>query len=97
MYLDLALGLALVYLALFVITASVTRGLRRESKVNAFLAGHDTLTGLPNRLLFHQRAERALAHAARRNRPVAIAIVDLDHFKEINATLGHQNWGQTAV
>lgn len=97
MYLDLALGLALVYLALFVITASVTRGLRRESKVNAFLAGHDTLTGLPNRLLFHQRAERALAHAARRNRPVAIAIVDLDHFKEINATLGHQTGDKLLV
>jgi GGDEF domain-containing protein len=61
MYLDLAIGLALVYLALFLITASVSRGLRRGAKINAFLAEHDTLTDLPNRLLFHKRAERALA------------------------------------
>jgi diguanylate cyclase (GGDEF)-like protein len=89
MYLDLAIGLALVYLALFLITASVSHGLRREAKINAFLAEHDTLTDLPNRLLFHKRAQRALAEATRRTRPVAIAIVDLDHFKEINDTLGH--------
>jgi diguanylate cyclase (GGDEF)-like protein len=89
LYLDLAIGLALVYLALFLITASVTRGLRRGAKTNAFLAEHDMLTELPNRLLFHKRAERALADAARRRQPVAIAIVDLDHFKEINDTLGH--------
>jgi diguanylate cyclase (GGDEF)-like protein len=89
LYLDLAIGLALVYLALFLITASVSHGLRRGAKINAFLAEHDTLTDLPNRLLFHKRAERALAEAARRRMPVAIAIVDLDHFKEINDTLGH--------
>jgi diguanylate cyclase len=89
MYLDLAIGLALVYLALFLITASVSRGLRRGAKINAFLAEHDTLTDLPNRLLFHKRAQRALAGAVRRRRPVGIAIVDLDHFKEINDTLGH--------
>jgi diguanylate cyclase (GGDEF)-like protein len=97
MYLDLALGLALVYLALFAITMSVTRGLRRGAKVNAFLAGHDTLTELPNRLLFHQRAERALTDAARRSRQVAIAIVDLDHFKEINDTLGHHTGDKLLV
>jgi diguanylate cyclase (GGDEF)-like protein len=89
MYLDLGIGLALVYLALFAITASVSRGLRRGAKINAFLAEHDTLTDLPNRLLFHQRAERALADAGRRKKSVSIAIVDLDHFKEINDTLGH--------
>ncbi len=89
LYLDLSVGLALVYLALLAITASVSRGLRREVKVNAFLAEHDTLTELPNRVLFHRRAEKALAEAAARGSTVAVAIVDLDHFKEINDTLGH--------
>jgi diguanylate cyclase (GGDEF)-like protein len=89
LYRDLAIGLALVYLALFLITTSVTRGLRRGARTNAFLAEHDPLTALPNRLLFHRRAERALADAARRGQALAIAIVDLDHFKEINDTLGH--------
>jgi diguanylate cyclase len=94
LYLDLAVGLALVYLALFAITASVSSGLRRGVRINAFLAEHDTLTDLPNRLLFHQRAEKALAEAARRGQSVAIAIVDLDHFKEINDTLGHHTGDQ---
>jgi diguanylate cyclase (GGDEF)-like protein len=90
LYLDLAVGLTGLYLVLFAITASVSRGLRRESALNAFLAEHDTLTELPNRTLFHRHAERALA-AARSNRPVAVAIVDLDHFKAVNDTLGHHN------
>jgi diguanylate cyclase (GGDEF)-like protein len=89
LYIDLAVGLALVYLALFAVTVSVSRGMRRGAKINAFLAEHDALTDLPNRLLFHQRAEKALAEAARDGKSVAIAIVDLDHFKEINDTLGH--------
>ena len=91
LYLDLSVGLALVYLALLAITASVSRGLRREVKVNAFLAEHDTLTELPNRVLFHRRAEKALAEAVARGSTVAVAIVDLDHFKEINDTLGHHH------
>jgi diguanylate cyclase (GGDEF)-like protein len=91
LYLDLAVGLALVYLSLFAIIVSVSRGLLRETKVNAYLAEHDTLTQLPNRVLFHRRAERVLAHSMRRDQSVAIAIVDLDHFKEINDTLGHHS------
>ena len=84
---NLALGLGLLYVALFVITASVSRRLRRQVALNAFLAEHDMLTDLPNRTLFHRRAEQAVADG----RPTAIAIVDLDRFKEVNDTLGHQN------
>jgi diguanylate cyclase (GGDEF)-like protein len=87
LYGELALGLALLYVALFVITASVSRRLRRQLALNAFLAEHDMLTDLPNRTLFHRRVKEAL----RDGRPTAIAIVDLDRFKEINDTLGHQN------
>jgi diguanylate cyclase (GGDEF)-like protein len=94
LYLDLALGLAGLYLLLFAITASVSRGLRREVAINAFLAHHDTLTDLPNRALFLKRAAAAVAQAGRSRQPVAIAIIDLDHFKDINDTLGHQSGDQ---
>ncbi len=62
----------------------------RESQSRLYkLAHHDTLTGLPNRLLFRDRLERALAKAQRKKSRVAILFLDLDHFKEINDTLGH--------
>jgi len=51
---------------------------------------HDPLSGLANRLLFRERAERAVAESARTGMKVAVMIIDLDHFKEINDTLGHQ-------
>jgi diguanylate cyclase len=94
LYLDLAVGLALLYVALFLITASVSRGLRREARLNAFLAEHDPLTELPNRSLFHRRAQKAVARIHHTGESVAIAIVDLDRFKEVNDTLGHRNGDQ---
>jgi diguanylate cyclase (GGDEF)-like protein len=51
---------------------------------------HDPLSGLANRQLFRDRAERAIAEARRSGTTVAVMIIDLDHFKEINDTLGHQ-------
>jgi diguanylate cyclase len=86
---DLAMGLAGLFVVLFLITLSVSRGLRRELSANAWLAHHDTLTGLPNRALFVERAQTALAHTGRTGRPLTLAILDLDHFKDVNDTLGH--------
>jgi len=54
-----------------------------------FLAYHDPLTGLPNRLLIRDHYEMALAHADRTGSHVALMLLDLDHFKNINDTLGH--------
>ena len=55
----------------------------------AHLAHHDPLTDLPNRLLFTDRAEQALASAQVHKRGCALLLLDLDHFKIINDSLGH--------
>jgi len=53
------------------------------------LAYFDSLTGLPNRILFKENLEHALAHAGRKNSKVATLFLDLDRFKWINDTMGH--------
>ncbi|RBH54073.1 MULTISPECIES: phosphodiesterase DibA [Pseudomonas] len=55
----------------------------------AQLANYDPLTGLPNRLLFTDRASQALASAQVHKRGCALLLIDLDHFKIINDSLGH--------
>jgi diguanylate cyclase (GGDEF)-like protein len=60
----------------------------RENQIR-HLAYHDTLTGLPNRALFHQRVDRALAGARPRNEIVVVMCIDVDHFKNVNDSLGH--------
>ncbi|MBI3480228.1 MAG: diguanylate cyclase, partial [Nitrosomonadales bacterium] len=52
-------------------------------------ANFDALTGLPNRAMFHDRLEQELKKAGRSGQPLALMLVDLDRFKEVNDTLGH--------
>ncbi|MGA7749873.1 MAG: GGDEF domain-containing protein [Gallionella sp.] len=53
------------------------------------LARHDTLTGLPNRRMFFDRLEHAIANSHRSGKQLAVLFVDMDRFKEINDTFGH--------
>ena len=54
-----------------------------------FLAHHDALTSLPNRLLFNARLDHAIAHARRSRHHLAVLFIDVDRFKAINDSLGH--------
>jgi len=62
----------------------------RQAELSERQALHDPLTGLPNRLLFDDRIERAIALAEREGAQLAMVMLDLDRFKEINDSLGHK-------
>jgi diguanylate cyclase (GGDEF)-like protein len=63
----------------------------RQAVLSEHQALHDALTGLPNRVLFHDRVRQAIESARRHGSTSAVMVMDLDHFKEINDTLGHYN------
>ncbi|WJY18492.1 diguanylate cyclase [Alteriqipengyuania flavescens] len=83
-FLLLALGISVL--------VSLKRSVRRESEIRNELrriAATDELTGLANRREFLAALDRAVAGAKRRRAPLAVAMLDIDHFKRINDTFGH--------
>ena len=71
--------------------ARLVERLRTEIAEKGYLAMHDALTGLPNRALFRESLGQALLAAARDKTKVAVILMDLDRFKDVNDTLGHPN------
>jgi len=66
----------------------VTEKLKAEERIRT-LAFHDALTGLPNRMLLADRLEQAVASAGRNGTQVGVLFIDLDEFKQVNDTFGH--------
>jgi diguanylate cyclase (GGDEF)-like protein len=93
-YVAIVVLLELVVLALclsfFPMLRRVTKRLRDQLHPTEDQALHDSLTGLPNRMLFRDRAKQALLRAERSGESVAVMLINLDRFKHINETLGHE-------
>jgi diguanylate cyclase (GGDEF)-like protein len=89
------IGLYLSFLPVLAFVTSRIRGRLRAMKYRVremeHQAFHDTLTGLPNRALFRDRVEQAIRSAKRLGGTVAVMVMDLDRFKEVNDTFGHQS------
>lgn len=77
------------HLSHYVAVFSDVSAIQRSQHELAHLAQHDPLTGLPNRLLFNDRAAHALSTAQASERGCALLLVDLDHFQGVNDSFGH--------
>lgn len=75
-----------------IVQLGITRDITQKKESQELIwrqANFDPLTGLPNRHMFHDRLEQAIKNAHRSGLPMALLFIDLDRFKEVNDTLGH--------
>jgi diguanylate cyclase (GGDEF)-like protein len=81
-------GLVLLGLLYYLVYRDIAERRRAEEQLRV-VSTHDPLTALPNRTLLHERLSHALAKAQRHGRQLAVLFIDLDRFKNVNDTLGH--------
>ncbi len=89
----LTTSIIVIYVAVWVgliLSHIITRSLNAKNKELEYQAFHDKLTGLPNRLMLLDRLEHALLDSNRYGKSFALLLMDLDNFKDLNDTLGHQ-------
>ena len=92
-YIGIVVGASIVGLLtsfFYLLTGRIGRRIERDEKELQQLATHDGLTGLYNHRTFYLMLEDELARAQRFNRPVSLLLLDIDHFKRVNDTHGHQ-------
>ena len=75
-------------LSVMTLAQDVTANRQAQERLN-YLAYHDDLTGLPNRSLYNDRLSQAMIEARRQGRYVGVMLLDIDHFKMVNDTVGH--------
>ena len=90
LYVMIGIGVC-VAVAMGLIVRRYHRRLVRQAEDTRHLSLHDALTGLPNRALFTDRVGHALAGTRRHGTSLAVLLIDLDRFKEVNETLGHDH------
>jgi two-component system, chemotaxis family, CheB/CheR fusion protein len=78
------------------LSQDITDRKNTEERVR-FIAHHDALTGLPNRALLRDRMQHAIKVARRRRERLAVLFIDLDHFKRVNDSIGHEAGDQLLV
>jgi len=86
-------GVVILWMAIWaslLLSSKISKQLDAKNEELKHLALHDNLTGLPNRGLLAERLEQTLLQAERSEQPFALFLMDLDRFKEVNDTLGHQ-------
>ena len=86
-------GFVIIWLAVWIsllLSSKISRELDKKNDLLEHMALHDNLTGLPNRTLLADRMEQVLSQSIRSKQTFALFMMDLDRFKEINDTLGHQ-------
>jgi len=78
------------------ISSDITHSKQQQEKLN-LIAHYDVLTGLPNRALFADRFIQAISHSKRNQKLLAICFLDLDNFKPVNDTFGHETGDQLLI
>ena len=89
----LSSGFVVLWVAVWIsllLSSKILKQLDKKNEQLEHMALHDSLTGLPNRKLLADRMEQLLLQSQRNNQSFALFLIDLDRFKEINDTLGHQ-------
>ncbi|WP_299816602.1 bifunctional diguanylate cyclase/phosphodiesterase [uncultured Roseibium sp.] len=92
-----AFMIAALVIAVIVFTRLMTKRLARSEAKAVFASRHDALSGLPNRARFHALLKEILEKSTGKQKNTAVVYIDLDHFKDINDTLGHSAGDQVIV